>query len=372
LPESFILLYFQPVEVSFITSFGLIIYLLGLLSLFIVLSYETGITVQNYISYVAIVIVSALLLSPFRLFTFTGATLVVISSGMFKNLYYKYELRTEFHYFDNEKPIFGKHKTTFVMAEQEIIKHAEKVIETLHDKKIPFWHKLKDALYEIAIIVFAVTISIWFHNWSEHSHQQKEVKEFLLGLKKDIIADTVQIKKVIHWYEGYENAYTLISKGNPDVLPNKDSLKVIKGAIQTTVTLHPNQSRFNGFLSAGKVTNIENAKLQLDILNYYQNAIPTYLPTEEGWNQMVRAYIEYRINTTNNFDDDKELWKVIASPRGRYYSSLLIQLDQMFERLNTIKTQGQSIIQQIDTLYPTTTTSCGCITFFCKCYFCEK
>ncbi|MDR0791695.1 MAG: hypothetical protein LBE82_00185 [Chitinophagaceae bacterium] len=94
LPEAFVLLYFKPVEVSFITTIGLVIYLLGMLSLFIVLSYETGVTIQSYTSYVAIVTTFALLLSPFKMFIFTGTALFVISLGMFKNLYYKYEAKS--------------------------------------------------------------------------------------------------------------------------------------------------------------------------------------------------------------------------------------------------------------------------------------
>ena len=94
LPESIVLLYFRPQEVSFITSLGLIVYLIGLFSLFIMLSYETGITLLAYTSYIGLIIVATLLLSPFRLFIFTGMALFAVSLGMFKNLYYKYELKT--------------------------------------------------------------------------------------------------------------------------------------------------------------------------------------------------------------------------------------------------------------------------------------
>jgi hypothetical protein len=47
------------------------------------------------------------------------------------------------------------------------------------------------------IIIFAVTISIWFHNLSEHKHQQEEVKQFLEGLKSDLTRDIKEMKKVI-------------------------------------------------------------------------------------------------------------------------------------------------------------------------------
>ncbi len=69
------------------------------------------------------------------------------------------------------------------MAEDEIIKHTKKIYKTWFNKEFPFWHKISEFLIEILIIVFAVTISIWFHNLSEHKHQQEDVKQFLVGFK---------------------------------------------------------------------------------------------------------------------------------------------------------------------------------------------
>ena len=63
------------------------------------------------------------------------------------------------------------------MAEQEIRKNFKKIVTITKDKKKGIWHKLEEIAIEIAIVVFAVSVTIWFHSWSEHRHQQKEVKE---------------------------------------------------------------------------------------------------------------------------------------------------------------------------------------------------
>jgi hypothetical protein len=65
------------------------------------------------------------------------------------------------------------------MAEQEIIKHTKKVYKIWNSKEHSRWQKIKEFFIEILIIVFAVTISIWLHNWSEHRNQQEDVKVFL-------------------------------------------------------------------------------------------------------------------------------------------------------------------------------------------------
>ena len=75
------------------------------------------------------------------------------------------------------------------MAEEEIAKHTKKAYKIWNSKEHGFWHKTKEFFIEILIIVFSITISIWLHDKSEHGHQQKEVKEFLLGLREDLLAD---------------------------------------------------------------------------------------------------------------------------------------------------------------------------------------
>src|SRR3982074_2016380 len=73
--------------------------------------------------------------------------------------------------------------------QDELTKHGLKLYKTMADRKHSFGEKFKEILIEIAIIVFAVTLSIYFHGWSEHRHEQKEVKEFLKGLKGDLADD---------------------------------------------------------------------------------------------------------------------------------------------------------------------------------------
>jgi len=82
------------------------------------------------------------------------------------------------------------------MAEQEVVKRTKKVYKTWTDKELSFWHKVKEFLIEVFIIVFAISLSIWFHNSSEHAHQQEEVKQFLLGLKGDLSNDMVEMKTI--------------------------------------------------------------------------------------------------------------------------------------------------------------------------------
>ncbi len=67
------------------------------------------------------------------------------------------------------------------MAEDEIIKHTKAAYKAFKDPEKDWIHKLKEILLEVLIIVFAVSVSIWLHNWSESVKDKNEEKEFLRG-----------------------------------------------------------------------------------------------------------------------------------------------------------------------------------------------
>ena len=73
--------------------------------------------------------------------------------------------------------------------QDEVLKHTKKIIKTMTNNKHSFSDKMKEISIEIIIIVFAVTLSIKLHEWSEHKHQQKEATEFLSDLRKDLADD---------------------------------------------------------------------------------------------------------------------------------------------------------------------------------------
>ncbi len=153
------------------------------------------------------------------------------------------------------------------MAEQEVVKHTKQVYKIWNRKEYSFWHKLKEFLLEIFIIVFAISLSMWFHNRSAHQHQQKDVKEFLLGLKEDLRADITEMEGDKQSYYSQTAAFTYISNLKLNQQPNPDSLKLHYTWIFNSTGLNPNSGRFEGFKSSGKIGTIENKELQNDIMD---------------------------------------------------------------------------------------------------------
>jgi hypothetical protein len=238
------------------------------------------------------------------------------------------------------------------MAEQEVIKHTKKVIDISMDRNTGFWHKIKDFLLEIFIIVFAVSLSISFHNWSEHRNEQNQVKTFLLGLRQDILEDLADAKGDLLEYDQYRYAYTWLSSFDEKSSPNGDTLRQTLNMTGNTTSFRPHSSRFTGFLSAGKIMNIENDSLTQDILNYYQEVIPDLKSSEEGWfsvHNRLRVFLEDNVTGP---ETDKTKLSALTTPKGRHLTRLLIPWPQLIERYHTVIDRGNTIIAEIDKTYP--------------------
>jgi flagellin-specific chaperone FliS len=155
--------------------------------------------------------------------------------------------------------------------EDEVAKHGKKIYNTIRSPKDSFAEKIKDIFVEIFIIVFAVTLSIWFHSRSEHSHEQKEVKEFLQGLSNDLTNDIKQLNTnqnvIAHLRSNYRKIL-LPEKGHES---DVDSL-IAHFEVDLRVT-RPNIGRYEGFKSSGKIGTIENDSLKEMILVFYEQTI---------------------------------------------------------------------------------------------------
>ena len=230
------------------------------------------------------------------------------------------------------------------MAEQEVVKHTKKIYKIWNDKEKSFWHKIKEFLIEIFIIVFAVSLSIWLHDKSEHNSQQKEVKEFLLGLREDLLSDIHEMSgdKSAYIEQGRAFAYITSVKFNGTL--NTDSLNKYKNSMTNTTRLQQNNGRFEGFKASGKIGNIEDKTLQNDIMDLYQESIPSLLTSTDVYIRWKNQFFDYGIknrkklsdSTTNNStmllaDEAQNLCGYLANP-----SEIISRYDFCMEKMKAI------------------------------------
>src|SRR5574337_561359 len=94
--------------------------------------------------------------------------------------------------------------------QDEVAKHTKKIYRAWKSPQHSVAEKIKEIIIEIFIIVFAVTISIWFHNWSDHRHEQDEVMEFLRGLKGDLTEDIRQLEANKNVIANLDSSYSFL------------------------------------------------------------------------------------------------------------------------------------------------------------------
>lgn len=183
------------------------------------------------------------------------------------------------------------------MAELEVVKHTKAVFKIMGDKNTGWKHKFKEIILEIGIIVFAITLSLWLHNWSEHNHVKQEEKEFLTGLKVDLQKDLTELESDIKTYnqvhKGFNYFYN-VAYGAP---LQADSLQQYRWVLHNSTQFNPNNSRFEGLKASGKIGIIENKELLNAILELYQEDIPWLLMLNESINSYKKEKLEASMNT---------------------------------------------------------------------------
>jgi hypothetical protein len=234
------------------------------------------------------------------------------------------------------------------MAELEVIKHAKKAYSTMNSDHSA-WHKIREIAIEIFIIVFAVTLSIWFHSWSEHRHQQAEVVQFLTGLREDLKKDVIEMGKDKESYANQRRLFTYLSGLKLREKVATDTLKKYGQWLFNTTALNPNNGRFEGFKSSGKIGSIENSKLQNDVMDFYQENVPALLISTSGYiegKKKLYDFAEGRVvritdSTTNILD-------VLALEQAHNIYGYLKNTGEITVRYDSCIAKSNAIIFQID------------------------
>jgi hypothetical protein len=239
------------------------------------------------------------------------------------------------------------------MAELEVIKHSKKAYKVFHTDN-PILEKLKEFFIEIFIIIFAVSITIWLHGWSEHRHQQQEVKEFLVGLKNDLTNDLSEMQADRAGYEYQRAGFQYFRTIKSEAPGANDSLVKYTNAIFNKVALVQNNGRYEGFKSSGKLGNIEDKKLQNDILDLYQELIPSLLNTTDLYNTQKDRLIVF-IEQNARIDDERKillLSETMKADQARIIAGTLSGLPtQILERYDVCIARIDEIVKAIDEAY---------------------
>lgn len=238
------------------------------------------------------------------------------------------------------------------MAEQEVIKHTKKVYSIWTSDEHSLWHKVKEFFLEIFIIVFAVSLSIWLHEWSEHNHQQKEVKSFLIGLKGDLLHDIQEMEQDRETFQKSHAAFKYLTSIKLDETLNTDSVKKYQQFFFNNTGLNPNTGRFEGFKSSGKIGTIENEILQNDILDLYQEDVTALVSSTDYYSAGKNRLNDYYNQNVKRLSDSTDnMYTVLTSDIARNLETDLCHTGSIIERYDLCINKSRKIVNEIDEEY---------------------
>lgn len=239
------------------------------------------------------------------------------------------------------------------MSEDEIVKHTKKIYNTWLDKKFSIWHKISEFFVEIIIIIFAVSVSIWFHNRSEYAHQQQDVKTFMLGLISDLSQDIEEMQGDIKSYKLQKIIFTYINQLKINEPLSPDTLRKYINWLFNTTELDPNDGRFQGFKSSGKIGTIENKELQNDIMDLYEENIPSLLASTKVYILIkMKFYDMFYSHLKRMSDSTTNIQSFLKSDEVYAISGSLGSPEGVLVRYSECQKKMQKIIDEIDKEYP--------------------
>lgn len=237
------------------------------------------------------------------------------------------------------------------MAELEVAKHGKNVINMAASKHHGLAHKLKEIALEVAIIVFAVSISIWFHSMSEHRHEQKQVRSFLLGLKADLAGDNKQLSWLPGSYREASADFIYLAELDPKGSPDPEKFEHAWATVNSSRYFIPTSSRFEGFKSSGKLINIEDEELLNDILTLYQENHRVIEVSEGGWRSRHEKLRNYLDTALEQGDSIEQRYRALTTPNGKRLLRNAVAVQQLYDRYANAAKLSEKIIQRIDVLY---------------------
>jgi len=236
--------------------------------------------------------------------------------------------------------------------ENEIKDHAVKAYKTMKDPHLKFWHKVGEIGIEVGIIVFAVTLSIWVHDMSDHNHEQQDVKSFLLGLRQDLKTDLIQMQGDTDSFMRAGVTFTYITTDKPGFKLSKDSLKKYQTYLYNTTSFLENDGRYQGFKSSGKLGNIEDDRLQNDIIDLYQGIIPSILASTNAYNRRKEMLFEFFFrNVKRTGNGNNNLVEALSTDEAVNICSTLTFVGEINGRYKSAIEKSKKIIKEIDADY---------------------
>lgn len=240
------------------------------------------------------------------------------------------------------------------MPEHNVVKHTKAIVNTIREPHLSWKRRLADILVEIAIIVFAISLSLLLERWRENIHERTIEKKFLLGLRTNLQNDIHQLQADSLAYSTMFKGWNYLRGAGINNTPlNSDSARLYTITLISIRGFNPSNSRFEALKSSGEFNVIEDDSLQNMILDLYQSKIIVLRLTTDYLSHLeseqllpfLAKNIRFNKDGTNNMQD------VIKMPEMQNYLLVAGSAIETIQRYHLVIAESHDIINMINKQY---------------------
>ncbi|WP_157097881.1 hypothetical protein [Niabella ginsenosidivorans] len=221
----------------------------------------------------------------------------------------------------------------------------------MKNKTLNIKHKLTEIAIEIAIIVFAISLSLFLERWREKTEDHHLEKKFLSGLRTDLQTDLKELQAASEKWRSMKQAARYFLKPEKEITASNDSTRFYGYKLFHNVYFFPNSNRYESLKSTGKLNVIKNETLQGNIIDLYQTKIPDLMQQigffNDFMNTRVRDYLisNFNRNAQNEVVLDKAFFTNIHT---KNLLSFYGDLDDIMKRAAAASGTMDKVLEQID------------------------
>lgn len=228
------------------------------------------------------------------------------------------------------------------MAELEVIKHSKKMYRAWNSGHGAFLHKLQDFAIEVIIIVFAVGLTIWFHELAEHRHEATIEKKFLLGIQTDLVKDLQEMTEDSSLVsEQYQLMQVCKNLANNSAVSTDSIVRLMNSRsalLYRMILFRPNAGRYEGFKSAGQLRLIEHDLLAESIIDLYEENIPALVYLEQ-------MYIDFKMANFDTYNLGKENMVAERTYLRNYFSYTAESSFNIMQEYHQVMMQTRQVVK---------------------------
>ena len=237
------------------------------------------------------------------------------------------------------------------MSEEKIIKHTEAAVHLITNKEKPWRKKILELAEEIAIIIFAVSITLALHNWNDWRNERKMEKDFLTGIRGDLKNEAQNLDYAVIGLNKTAQYYDTVWQQIASKKVDAAYVDTNSGQLLNTIYFRFDNGRFESFKSSGYLRLIENQTLLTHLTNLYTTEMPFQVNADDYIYGSRRTDYNTYIGVKAPMDSEKNVHisQILNDPAVRY--QIVYYGNYIHERIRQKKELAKdirSVIAEID------------------------